>query len=488
MSTFTCFRKSITSLVLGGIISLIGPAASQAQVDSVAGGSLFFNGFSSYVDTRFTEHLKKFTVEAWVRSPNAPSANQGKGPVHYENNFQLNWDHVANSARGAVVIKDSLGSWHGASFGPLEGQRWYHLCATYDGDTLKAYTNGVLITANAAPTGPPTPETFSLKLGKHAKLSNPQFEFHEGEVDEVRVWDRVLGDLEIRTYMHLTRMANEPGLKLYYQLNRFQADSTLEAVSGRYSARLVSNPLRKRSNVAVARGVSSGNSFTGGGVISTYDNGLMITLNSLNNVTIISWALHDGIKGTKPGMPFTYGPSRQYIWQVFDTTGPITTTQTSLLLDSTLNRLLGQYAPREMALYWRPHYSDSTWTMIGDSISMVAWGSGFARFNYNVPPGQLTIAPRQLVSIPLQQFATDDVRIATWPSSWQVQLMGSLSSASWERAMLFDAQGKAVWQGRAMGQELGVPHQSLAPGVYHLRAVVNRGGMQHQVVRKLLKY
>lgn len=201
------------------------------QVDTIAGTNLYFDGSTNFVDTRFREHLKKFTASCWVKSPNAPTYNQGKGPVHYEENFQFNWDHVANAARNAVVLRDSLGRWHGASFGELKANTWYYLAATYDGDTLKAYCNGKLVTVNAEPIGPPRQEPNSLKIGKHAKLSNPMFEFFNGWVDEVRVWDRVLSETEIRRKMHLPIQANEAGLVLYYQFNETLGDSTKNLVN-----------------------------------------------------------------------------------------------------------------------------------------------------------------------------------------------------------------------------------------------------------------
>ena len=40
------------------------------------------------------------------------------------------------------------GAWYPASFGPLAANTWYFLAATYDGETLTAYTNGVLVSTN----------------------------------------------------------------------------------------------------------------------------------------------------------------------------------------------------------------------------------------------------------------------------------------------------------------------------------------------------
>jgi len=244
------------------IILIVFCSEAWAQIDTIPGRAIFTNGFSSYVDTRFNQHLPRFTVECWTKSPQIPNERQGKGPVHFEENFQLNWDHVQNSARHAFVMRDSAGSWHPASFGDeWEANTWYHLAGTYDGETMRAYRNGKLITTNTNPLGPARQETATLKIGKHARLSGPQFEFHEGTTDEVRVWSRALSEEEIRENMHKTLNGDELGLVLYYQFNewpvQFGFDSTLEKVSGRYSAILVQNPQRRESTAPVGKALSA---------------------------------------------------------------------------------------------------------------------------------------------------------------------------------------------------------------------------------------
>jgi hypothetical protein len=58
---------------------------------------------------------------------------------------------------------------------------------------LKAYRNGVLITTNTAPTGDPSVETNSLKLGRHAAAE----QHFSGTVDEVRVYSEALTQAQV---------------------------------------------------------------------------------------------------------------------------------------------------------------------------------------------------------------------------------------------------------------------------------------------------
>jgi len=159
------------------------------------GGALEFDG-DDYVDTGYTENLANWTITAWVISPEAPSADAPSGPVHRENNYQFNWNHGNEVFRGAAAINVG-GTWYAAKYEPLVANRWYHLAATYDGDVLRAYRDGVLITSNSAPSGSPNAEGNSLKLGRHAAAS----QYFTGIVDDARVYNRALTVEEIQQTM-----------------------------------------------------------------------------------------------------------------------------------------------------------------------------------------------------------------------------------------------------------------------------------------------
>jgi hypothetical protein len=156
------------------------------------GGALSFDGLNDHVTTNFVENLPTWTVAAWVRSPAAPSSASGSGPVHREKNFQINWNHPEAAFRGAVALSAG-GTWHAASFGPLAANVWYHLVGTYDGNTLRAYVNGVLTTVNSAPSGNPDTEPLPLELGARAGLPS----YFAGTVNGVRIYRRAVNAAEV---------------------------------------------------------------------------------------------------------------------------------------------------------------------------------------------------------------------------------------------------------------------------------------------------
>jgi hypothetical protein len=167
---------------------------------------LEFTG-ENYVDTGNTENLAAWTIACWVKSPQMPTTEAASGPIHREQNFQFNWNHPNEIYRGAAVLNVG-GTWHGASYMPLQADRWYYLAATFDGTTLNAYRDGVLITANPAASGTPNAESNTLKLGRHASAAG---NFFTGTVDEARVYNRALTADEILTAMNGdTSLARNP--------------------------------------------------------------------------------------------------------------------------------------------------------------------------------------------------------------------------------------------------------------------------------------
>jgi len=159
------------------------------------GGALDFDG-DDHVDTGYTDDLANWTIAAWVKSPAAPSGDAPSGPVHKENNYQFNWNHSDATYRGAAALNVG-GTWYAAKYEPLEADTWYHIAATYDGENLKAYRDGVLITDNSAPSGTPNADSNTLKLARHASAA----QFYTGIVDDARVYDEALPEADIQSIM-----------------------------------------------------------------------------------------------------------------------------------------------------------------------------------------------------------------------------------------------------------------------------------------------
>jgi hypothetical protein len=170
-----------------------------------SGTALSFNGQSSYASTNLATSLPAWTISTWVRSPAPPTNAAASGPIQRQANYQINWNHPSAALRGAAAVRVA-GVLYPASFGPLAANTWYHLSATYDGETLKAYKNGNLITSNTAPSGSPSTNSNPFTIAKNAALD----QFFQGIVDDVRVYNRVLTQAQIRTDMYTPVGGSKP--------------------------------------------------------------------------------------------------------------------------------------------------------------------------------------------------------------------------------------------------------------------------------------
>ncbi|NIN35489.1 MAG: hypothetical protein GTO60_10520, partial [Gammaproteobacteria bacterium] len=77
---------------------------------------------------------------------------------------------------------------------------------TYDGENLKAYKDGDLITNNSAPSGTPDVEDETLKLGKHPITSD----YFGGIIDDVRIYNYALNEKEIETLCRVKAVKPHP--------------------------------------------------------------------------------------------------------------------------------------------------------------------------------------------------------------------------------------------------------------------------------------
>jgi hypothetical protein len=157
------------------------------------GGALQLDGDGDYADTGYNENLSTWTIATWVKSPAAPTSANHSGPAHRQANFQINWNHDFPEFRGTAGVFIGT-TWYAASFGDLQGDTWYHLAATFDGTSLKAYTNGTLVTNNPNAIGVPGIETETLKLGRHAV----EDAYFMGMIDDVRLYNFGLTKAEIQ--------------------------------------------------------------------------------------------------------------------------------------------------------------------------------------------------------------------------------------------------------------------------------------------------
>jgi uncharacterized repeat protein (TIGR01451 family) len=173
------------------------------------GGCFGFNGTSSYVeipDSPSLNFTNDFTVELWYKDMGvAPGAYAGlvaKRPYSGPCNFGLTMTGGSQGTFLVYFLDPNYGSYQGSTFSPLPTPgAWHHLAASFHQVTseqieIDSYTDGQLVKKS----------TFSGNLGRtvsnypvHLGCSNPPGgEFFNGDLDEVSLYGRALGDSEIK--------------------------------------------------------------------------------------------------------------------------------------------------------------------------------------------------------------------------------------------------------------------------------------------------
>jgi gliding motility-associated-like protein len=133
------------------------------------------------------------------------------------NNFQI------TTSTGFKVVMSPL---------PVVNNVWYHVAATYDGNSIKLYVNGCLV-ADSAHTGTIVTNDFISAIG--TRSGSPITDHFRGLIDEVRIWNVARTPSQIANNMNnLPNPTAEPNLLAYYKFDgnylNLQGNATFNGV------------------------------------------------------------------------------------------------------------------------------------------------------------------------------------------------------------------------------------------------------------------
>jgi len=172
-------------------------------VDGRYGWALDFDGVDDYVDipeSNSLDHGSQVTVSAWVMGYEFDSgdydvfyddgAGLGSGlTLYWHINGHLTW-----------LVENSTGSYEMTKYYNVENDTWYHLVGTYDGSEMKFFVNGDLKDSTSQ-TGNIMNYDVGSTIGRRADWGN----YHNGKIDEVRIYNRALSSSEIQAYYNRTK-------------------------------------------------------------------------------------------------------------------------------------------------------------------------------------------------------------------------------------------------------------------------------------------
>jgi hypothetical protein len=185
--------------------SIVGDSSGNSNAGTITGaarvvagrygGALSFNGSSNVVsvpDSNSLDLTSGMTLEAWVKPT---TLGAFKTVVLKEAPGDLSYGMYASSAYGGSGVSRPSAWIAGTDVGAttaLPTASWSHLAATYDRTSFKLYINGTQV-ASKAFTGAITPSAGALKIGGNSIWG----EYFNGQIDEIRVYNRALSPSEI---------------------------------------------------------------------------------------------------------------------------------------------------------------------------------------------------------------------------------------------------------------------------------------------------
>ena len=196
----------------GGVtVGAAGPRPNPYNGFEADNRAVSANGDDGKLETPYHPGLNpaRFTIACWARVTGAPGNH--RSPVTSrvgQGGEQAGYLFYATPADTWEFWTGSGSSWNVLTGGPLAYDQWTHLVGTYDGTTLRFYTNGVMAGSEDFAFRPN--DRYPFRIGGGATEGAGQY-FFAGDVDEVALFDRALSDQEVLRQFRAATTASGTG-------------------------------------------------------------------------------------------------------------------------------------------------------------------------------------------------------------------------------------------------------------------------------------
>lgn len=220
------YNTALTQSEIQALMSTWSPPPSPEPPieNNGAGYALNFDYNNDYVDcgnSASTQITQSITMEAWVKSEslNTQSIIKKNGTGSgYE--LSLSRDVAGGLPQNFFFRLNAATTYriNSTTYYPIDGT-WSHVAATYDYLTkeMKLYVNG--IQEGGTLTGPASIVSNSNNLVIGTDAITPRSKYFDGSIDEVRIWNVVRTEAQIRENMCKKLIGTEPGLVGYWNFN-----------------------------------------------------------------------------------------------------------------------------------------------------------------------------------------------------------------------------------------------------------------------------
>ncbi|MDD5149001.1 MAG: T9SS type A sorting domain-containing protein [Flavobacterium sp.] len=181
---------------------------------------LNFSGDVEYVSLPPTaiNNLSSGTIETWVYVNGLDNQTICAKQSDFENSYAIFSIGGGSAANGKVYYQSKNGSSIISSATLVTGQ-WYHLAVTFTSTQANLYIDGVLDnTVNADFSIPNDITVTATSIG--AWLGSGGGQYFNGNIDEFRVWNKVLSISDIQSTKDCELQSSEVGIVAYYKFNQ----------------------------------------------------------------------------------------------------------------------------------------------------------------------------------------------------------------------------------------------------------------------------
>jgi hypothetical protein len=194
------------------------------------GSALSFDGTNDYVtmgDIAAAEGGNQVTAAAWIKQNGSTNERHVLDKGGCTGSSTNSWELMVISGEPVFYIPAYGGSATGAGVN-VSDNAWHHLVGTYDGVTIRIYSDGSLVGTQAASVTLGS-DTSAVEVGGNCNGGGSCAGscYWNGQIDEARVYDRALSDDEIRQLYRLsTPTGTDTSLKGYWSFNGADMNGT----------------------------------------------------------------------------------------------------------------------------------------------------------------------------------------------------------------------------------------------------------------------
>ena len=170
-----------------------------------------FDGIDDHINFKneFNLNSGSFSIEVWVKS----NATNGNTQTILSKRFNTN----STDGYDLRLINNSISfNWNNGnaitSTYPIDGNRWYHIAVTFSGSNYNLYIDGILVTGPISGVNPSS-NSVNFIVGAMDQNNVTPFNYFNGWMDELRIWNTELTLDQIHQMMNQEIMADGSNVK-----------------------------------------------------------------------------------------------------------------------------------------------------------------------------------------------------------------------------------------------------------------------------------